>query len=165
MAHALAVEATEVEILPFEIGEQLFYSNKGHTSVVRLRDILDGDGAMKFVIELPGNKTVATTCDHLKSPCQPDIARVPITPDDYRNDATELSDEQLEQLANPQALSPEQQELMSYHQRLGHLPFFLLHRLAQLGLIPRRLAKLKDHPPHCASCSFGHAHYYPWHDK
>ena len=165
MAHALAVEATEVEISPFEIGERLFYSNEGHTSVVRLRDILEGDGAMKFVVDLPGNKTVTTTCDHLKSPCQPDIARVPITPDDYRNDATELSDKQLEQLANPHALSPEQQELMSYHQRLGHLPFSLLHRLAQLGLIPRRLVKLKDHAPHCASCSFGQAHRRPWRSK
>jgi len=113
MAHALAVEATKVEILLFEIGERLFYLNEGHTLVVRLQDILEGDGAMKFVVDLPGNKTVTTTCDNLKSPCQPDNARVPITSDDYRNDATELSNKQLEQLANPQALSPEQQELMS----------------------------------------------------
>ena len=165
IAMALNTQADDIDVSPFEIGERLFFTNEGHTSLVRLRDILEDEGATKFVVELPGNRMVTTTCDHLKSPSQPDIARIPILPDDYRQDASNLSDEQLEKLASPQALSPEQQELMSYHQRLLHLPFFILHRMAQLGIIPRRLTKLKEHPPHCASCSFGQAHRRPWRSK
>ena len=165
IAMALNNQADDVDVSPFVIGERLFFTNEGHTSTVRLRDILESEGATKFVVELPGKRLVTTTCDHLRPPSQPDIAKIPILPDDYKEDAGNLSKEQLEKLASPQALSPEQQELMSYHQRLLHLPFFILHRMAQLGIIPRRLAKLKDHPPHCASCSFGQAHRRPWRSK
>ena len=88
-----------------------------------------------------------------------------MTKENYKDDAGNLSAEQLETLANPQPLSPEQQEMMDYHVRLGHLPFFILHRLAQIGIIPRRLTRVKDHPPRCASCLFGHAHRHPWRSK
>ena len=54
---------------------------------------------------------------------------------------------------------------MSYHLRLGHLPFFILHRMAKVGLIPKRLAKLKDCSLHCTLCSFGQAHCFPWRCK
>lgn len=76
-----------------------------------------------------------------------------------------LTDEQLKELTEPTALSPEQQELMSYHLRLGHLPFSILNRLARIGVIPRRLAKLKNNPPRCPSCIFGQAHRRPWRSK
>ena len=155
----------DIEVSPFEIGERLFYTNEGHTSAARLREIKTTKGATQFVIELPGSKVVTTTCECLRSPSQPDIAQVPVTKENYKDDAGNLSAEQLETLANPQSLSPEQQEMMDYHIRLGHLPFFILHRLAQTGIIPRRLTRVKDHPPRCASCMFGQAHRRPWRSK
>ena len=65
---ALNTQADDIDVSPFEIGERLFFTNEGHTSLVRLRDILEGEGAIKFVVELPGNRIVTTTCDHLKPP-------------------------------------------------------------------------------------------------
>ena len=53
-----------------------------------------------------------------------------------------------------------QAELMRWHYRLGHLPFAALKQLAQLGEIPRRLAKVT--PPKCAGCIFGAMTKVPW---
>ena len=46
----------KIEILHYEIGERLFYTNGGCTSVVRLADIIEDVGATQFVIKLPGNR-------------------------------------------------------------------------------------------------------------
>ena len=59
--------------------------------------------------------------------------------------------------ANPQA------ELMRWHYRLGHLPFSKLKLLAQLGEIPKRLAKVT--PPKCAGCIFAAMTKVPWKGK
>jgi hypothetical protein len=59
--------------------------------------------------------------------------------------------------ANPQA------ELMHWHYRLGHLPFSKLKLLAQLGEIPKRLAKVVA--PKCAGCIFAAMTKVPWKGK
>ena len=61
-------------------------------------------------------------------------------------------------------LSLDQKELLRWHIRLGHLPFKSLLVFAQLGLIPRHLAKV-DTIPLCASCTVAHAHKRPWRTK
>ena len=91
----------EVEVSHFEIGGRLFYINKGHTPVVCLADIIEDVGTTQFVIELPGNRFITTTCEQLTPQSQPDIARITVSQDDFRQDAGNLSDEQLQQLANP----------------------------------------------------------------
>ena len=154
-----------IETTPFEVGERLFYTSEGHTSSVTLRKIESKEGVEYYTIALPSGQFMTTTCEQLRSPTQPDIAHVPVTEDDFEQESKNLTKEQLEELAKPTSLSPEQQELMSYHLRFHHLPFFILHRLAQLGIIPRRLRKLKDNPPHCPSCAFGQAHRKPWRSK
>ena len=60
----------------------------------------------------------------------------------------------------PTTLTPKQ-ELLSWHLRLGHLPFGVLINAAKLGLLPTRLAKCTDHPK-CPSCQYGMAHRHPW---
>jgi hypothetical protein len=59
--------------------------------------------------------------------------------------------------ANPQA------ELMRWHYRLGHLSFPKLKTLAELGEIPKRLAKVV--PPKCAGCIFGAMTKVAWKGK
>ena len=154
-----------IESTPFEIGERLFYTNEGHTSSVVLRRIESKQGIKHFTVVLPSGDFITTTCEQLRSPDQPDIAHVPVTQEDFEQESKNLTKDQLEELTKPTSLSPEQQELMSYHLRFHHLPFFILHRMAQLGIIPRRLRKLKNNPPHCPSCAFGQAHRKPWRSK
>ena len=58
-------------------------------------------------------------------------------------------------------LSSEQRELLRWHIRLGHLPFKILKRFAELGLIPRHLAKVSVFPI-CACCAFANATKRKW---
>jgi hypothetical protein len=57
-------------------------------------------------------------------------------------------------------ISPDQQELMAIHWKMKHLPFSDIKRLAEVGAIPKRLAKVK--PPLCPSCLMGRQHRKPW---
>jgi Reverse transcriptase (RNA-dependent DNA polymerase)/GAG-pre-integrase domain len=61
------------------------------------------------------------------------------------------------QFDNPQA------ELLSWHYRLGHLPFGRIKKLAARGDLPSYLLQAKV--PRCASCLFGKATRRPWRTK
>ena len=56
--------------------------------------------------------------------------------------------------------STDEGELLRWHLRLGHLSFNKLQALAQLNVIPRRLAKVQH--PKCAQCIYGKMHCKPW---
>jgi hypothetical protein len=66
---------------------------------------------------------------------------------------------------HPKALSPLQEEMMSHHTRLHHLPFPKLIVISQAGEIPSRLVSLKGRCPICVACLFGTAHKRPWRSK
>ena len=61
------------------------------------------------------------------------------------------------QHATPQA------ELLSWHYRLGHMPFERIMYMAARGDLPAHLAKVK--PPRCAACLFGKATRRPWRSR
>ncbi len=73
--------------------------------------------------------------------------------------------EQAQQLACPRALTPQQQELMSWHHCLYHLPFNRILMLAKHGYLPKILLRLQDKLSLCVACPFGTAHQHPWHTK
>ena len=52
---------------------------------------------------------------------------------------------------------------MQYHLKLKHLPFGDVKKLAERGIIPKRLAKVKA--PLCHSCLMGKQHRKPWRGK
>ena len=54
----------------------------------------------------------------------------------------------------------EQKEWLQYHYALKHLPIAYMKRLAEQGIIPKRLAKIK--PPICVACLQGKQHQKPW---
>lgn len=60
----------------------------------------------------------------------------------------------------PTSLTPKQ-DLLSWHLRLGHIPFGILTNMARVGILPQRLAKVQDNPK-CPSCQYGQAHRRPW---
>ena len=95
----------------------------------------------------------------------PDIASIPQTSDDYCKECEVVSKEDLKGILEPQSLSPLQEEMMSYHLKLHHLPFPKLVELAERGEIPKRLATLKGRTPVCVACIFGTAHKKPWRTK
>lgn len=133
----------DIEIDDFVVGERLFYANDGHNCMVIVKDIKQLEDGMKILtVELPNKKLIDTTPGCLRPPSQPDIASIPITQEDYSTKSQHLSAKDCDHIANPTVLSPEQQELMSYHNHLYHLPFSILIQMASFGLIPKRLSQL-----------------------
>jgi len=57
----------------------------------------------------------------------------------------------------------EQQDLLHWHHRLGHMPFARLQEAAEVGIIPHRLRKVN--PPKCTACMYANAMKKPWRTK
>jgi hypothetical protein len=70
-----------------------------------------------------------------------------------------IIDEDLEKLS----CQDPQTELLRWHYRLGHLSFRRIKRMAELGILPRKLAEVN--PPKCAGCLFGTMKNKPWRNK
>lgn len=74
--------------------------------------------------------------------------------DDYADDidGIEVPQHEIDQIVSSRSemKSELHRELLGYHYKLKHLQLFSLQRLAQQGMIPKRLAKVK--PPLCVAC-------------
>jgi hypothetical protein len=53
--------------------------------------------------------------------------------------------------------------MLRWHYRLGHLSFQRIKRMAELGILPKKLAQVT--PPKCAGCLFGTMTKKPWRNK
>jgi len=88
---------------------------------------------------------------------------IPSTPLEYCKEVgVGLSKEEAQRLAHPQTLTPLQQELMSWHHRLHHLPFCIIFMLAKKTILPKQLLECHDKLPLFVACQFGSAHHCPW---
>ena len=65
----------------------------------------------------------------------------------------------------PEVLSPLQQELKSWHDKLSHLHHKSMFRLAKLGVLTSRFLDFNDDVPFCASCMFGSSRRSKWRTK
>ncbi len=103
---------------------------------------------------------------HLSFINQIGFENIPQMPLDYCKEVgIGITQEQAQQLACPRALTPQQQELMSWHHCLYHLPFNRILMLAKCGYLPKILLKLQDKLPLCVACQFVTAHQCPWRTK
>ena len=70
---------------------------------------------------------------------QINVTNLPSTPLDYCKEVGKgISKDEAQRLARPRTLTPLQQELMSWHHRLYHLPFHRIFMLAKRGFLPKR---------------------------
>ena len=145
--------------------KNMIYMKEGHNSLVKVHSSQVRDGILTFNVQFPDGSIESTTREFLHRPEQPEIANIPVTTKDYRNTASVLSDEELDKLAHPQSLTPQEQDFLDVHHRLFHLPYLIMFWLAKLGVLPKHLARLIKRPPPCASCMFGMAHQKPWRTK
>jgi hypothetical protein len=56
-----------------------------------------------------------------------------------------------------------QTEMLRWHYRLGNLSFQRIKRMAELGILPKKLAQVTA--PKCAGCMFGAMNKKPWRIK
>ena len=122
---------------------------------------IDNEGVVHIMVVSTSGEEITTTREHLRAPENPDISWIPSSVPEYRSTVNLLSQKDIEKLISPIHLSPLQQEFLSVHHKLFHLPYTTMLRLAKFGILPRRFLKLRNDLPPCVSCMFGQAHRKP----
>ncbi len=120
---------------------------------------------LKCKIQLSNDAIILVYVEILNFIENPDIASIPETSEDYLWESTVITPSQLEHILHPKALSLLQEEMMSHHYQLHHLPFPQLIVMAESGEISRRLASLKGCCPICVPCLFSQAQKCLWRSK
>jgi hypothetical protein len=163
----LDVPMTLTNLTSFFNGMHLRYNDgKGTRDIVKFlgADFVD-DMQIKCSVQLSDDTVLLVDPETLNFIENPDVASIPQTSDDYLRESANISRSQLDTLLSPKSLSPLQEEMLSYHNRLHHTPFPKLIVMAQQGILPKRLASLKGRCPLCVACLFGQAHKRPWRSK
>ena len=78
---------------------------------------------------------------------------------------TNLTSLQLEDISKPKILYKEQQGLVLLHNKMNHLPFPAMIKLAENRNIDKRFSKLNNRQPVFMSYIFGRSHRQPWRSK
>ena len=129
----------------FHVGETLLYTNKGHTTYVRVDKIVfDDDAVLRFHVRTNDEKLTTTTWESLRAPDAPDIGWIPSTVPGIREAVSNLSEREIKQLSNPVSLSPLQEEFLALHERLWHLLFSVMFCLVKIGFLPKKFSKLNN---------------------
>ena len=145
----------------FELGIDLLYKDGNGNNETVVYEGASIDGVHHTVRKQDGTK-ITTLESHLWVLDQPHLCNIPSTPLDYYKEVEKgLTKEEVQRLAYPLVLSPVQQELMSWHHRLYHLPFWWLFQYAKMGYLPKQFLDCRSKPPMCIACQFGQAHRRP----
>ena len=126
---------------------------------------MDKTNVLRIIVTNSNGDDIITTKEHLRSPNNPDVGWIPSSVPEYKQSAKTLSEKDIEKITSPKHLSPLQQEFLSFHYKLNHLPFTIVLRLSNISILPCRFLKLINDFPHCVSCLFGQAHRRPWRHK
>lgn len=145
--------------------ELMIYKKQGKNSLVKIQQSKLQDDVLTYDVQFPNGSIESTTRELLHWPEQPEIANIQVTTESYQDVASVLTDEELDKLAHPQNLSPQEQGFLDVHHRLFHLGYTIMFRLSKLGVLPKHFVQLINRPPPCASCMFGLAHRKPWRYK
>ena len=97
---------------------------------------------------------IETTKESLRFPDDPDIGWITNTLQEKKEAAYNLTEKEIVDITNPVSLSPLQEELVSLHERLWHLPFTVMFYLVKLGFLPNKFKKFNNKASPCVSCLF-----------
>jgi hypothetical protein len=112
----------------------------------------DGTGKSEHVVNEGATANGRVDQSHLSFTNQIGFENIPQTPLNYSKEVgIGITQEQAQRLACPRASTPQQQELMSWHHHLYHLPFNRILMLAKRGYLPKILLKLQDKLPLCVA--------------
>jgi hypothetical protein len=117
-------------------GEHMLYKREGKNSMIRiLSSHINKEGAIIYKVRFPEGHEQDVPREFLQRPGNPEICDLPRTTLEYRDAANMLSEEEIHSIANPQQLSPLQHEFLNMHNRLFHLPYAVMFRLSQIGIL------------------------------
>lgn len=168
-AHTVSPEPSKqspTPITPYTLGDEVIYHDgQGHSESC----VYEGESvAGNHILRKEDGTKVITPASHIKTYGEPTLTNVPQTPLDYCKEIKDISAEDLKKIVYPRKLSPLQQEFLSWHNRLFHMPFYRMHKLVKYGILPKRFIKIFDKGHSnlvCVSCQFGKQHRKPWRTK
>ena len=151
----------------FNVGKIVRYVGPNEHEFVTILSYDTINNEKRYVVQRKNGQQFQTQESSLWHQSTPDIANIPVTNDQYSEQSKHLTPEECSKIANAESLDLLQQEYMSWHRRLGHLPKKVMLTMARLGILPRRFLCLEERGaiPVCASCMFGQAHRKPWRTK
>ena len=163
---AFATDVVENNCVYHKAGDVLRYSRDGFTQLCSILEVVDPcEHTMRYKVKLKCDRVMFTDPMFLQNPSDLDIAKVLVTEGDYENDLPNLTKAESSYLAHPTPLSKDDQEWLKARDRLNHMSRKDMCRLAENGVLPKKLAKYKYRAPFCASCAFGKAHKRQWTSK
>ena len=110
----------------FKLGMDLVYRCGKGNNVTAVYKGASADG-LTHTVRLENSTRVDVHDSNLQLLNQPDFANIPKTPLDYRNEVGNgILLQEAQALTRLRTLSPLQQELMSWHHQLYHLPFRIM---------------------------------------
>jgi hypothetical protein len=170
--------AEEVHIIPVD-DDELSISNLPSSASKLVVDELDmiptkkrptliEDTAELDELDALENQSISTSSTQIPddfSTCTSDDEGFDIAWDEDREEeknTIEIPDNEIDAIISSvdEKTSELQRELLTHHYRLKHLPFSALKKLAQKGVLPKKLASVT--PPLCYPCIMGKQHRKPW---
>ena len=85
---------------------------------------------LKHKIRRSDNEEYLVDREHLSSVTIPDISNVPISIDEYASELHNLTPSQLQDIAQPKILDQDQRDFVSMHNKMNHLLFPAMIKLA-----------------------------------
>ena len=142
--------------------EVIYHDGNGHSETC----VYEGESVNgNHILRKSDGTKVITPASHIQEFGQPTLTNVPTTPLEYCKEIENMTADDLKKLVYPRKLSPVQQEFISWHNRLFHMPFYRMYKLIKIGILPKRLAKAEQSKIVCIACQFGKAHRRPWKTK
>ena len=138
--------------------------NGTNDSTIYMGPVSHGDTLM-HKIRRYDNEEYLVDREHISSITVPDISNVPISIEGYASKLHNLTTFELEDISKPKILDDDQQDLVFLHNKMIHLPFTAMIKLAENENIDKCFAKLKNIRPFCMFCVFGWSHRQPWRSK
>jgi hypothetical protein len=132
---SLDVPMTLTNLVSFFQGMHLGYNDgQGAQDIVAFlgADFID-DMQLQCKIQKSDDLVILVNLETLNFIENPDIASIPQTLADYIHKSKYITPLQLEHILHPKALSPLQEEMMSRHTQLHHLPYQRLIAMAEAG--------------------------------
>ena len=132
-----------------------FFTNNGWSGLAKVKYFsLDETNVLSIVVTNSNGDDIITTKEYLCFLSNPYVGWIPSSVLEYKQSGKTLSEKDIEKITSPKNLSPLQQEFLSVHYKLNHLPFTIMLWLYNMSIIPRRFLKLRNDFPPCVYCLF-----------
>ena len=151
---------------PYSIGEEVLFKDGDHVERgIIERVTTEPEKSTSYFIKFKNNNSATASVNQLTADNETELGQVPVTPEDFIEQARILDESELSLLTNPLPLNNLQIEWKRIHDKFGHLPFAEMDKLVYHGVLPSKFKSLCGKKIICPSCIFGRMRRRQWRFK